>query len=198
MDDLQHKPDISKANVCPPLPSNATVLDKIIYWLAIGLGSGLPKVAPGTWGTVGGMLFAIPLMMLGFTAFVIITILANIVGIWICGRASQLMGVHDDPHIVFDEWAGVWIAMIPLAHFYHYSLLVCVENCGGLLTIKQKYLLIMAIIIFVLFRFFDILKPFPISVADKKLTGGLGIMLDDTLAGIAVLLIFVGSFAMIS
>ncbi len=179
-DNLQEKPDIKKANVCPPLPSNATLIDKIIYWLGIGLGSGLPKRASGTWGTVGGMLFAIPLMMLGFLPFLIITIVANIVGIWICGRTSELMGVHDDPHIVFDEWAGVWIAMLPMAF---------VLQSNDFFNMQLQGLVIMGVCIFTLFRFFDILKPFPISYCDKHLTGGFGIMFDDTLAGLAVLLV---------
>ena len=54
-----HKPDIRKANVSPPLPKGATVLDKWVYWFGIGLGSGLPKRAPGTWGTVGGLIVSL-------------------------------------------------------------------------------------------------------------------------------------------
>ncbi len=110
------KPDISKANDCPPLPANASALDAIIYWLGVGLGSGLPRRAPGTWGTVGGLIIAIPLMSLGFTAFFIITLLSCVLGIWICGRTSELMQVHDDPHIVWDEWSGIWITLLPFSY----------------------------------------------------------------------------------
>ena len=169
------KPDISKANACPPLPSNASLADKVVYWLGIGLGSGLPKRAPGTWGTVGGLIAAIPLMMLGFVPFLIITIIASVVGIWICGRTSDLMGVHDDPHIVWDEWAGMWITLLPFSYIGFNQL----ARIDGL---KIDWIII--IVAFILFRFFDILKPFPINWADKKVSGGLGIMLDDILAGI--------------
>ncbi len=184
-DNLKHKPDIKKANACPPLPANAGLLDKAIYWLGIGLGSGLPKKAPGTWGTVGGMLIAIPLMMLGFVPFLVITIVASIVGIWICGRTSELMGVHDDPHIVFDEWAGIWIAILPIAYFYS-----GMPDYAVIHRFHGSTFWLFCLNSFLTFRFFDILKPFPISYLDKKLSGGLGIMLDDILAGIISCIIF--------
>src|SRR5690606_19231168 len=63
------KPIISQANDCPPLPADASALDRLVYWLGIGLGSGLPRRAPGTWGTVGGLIVAIPLLSLGFVPF---------------------------------------------------------------------------------------------------------------------------------
>ena len=172
---MQHKPDISKANACPPLPAGASLADKVVYWLGIGLGSGLPKRAPGTWGTVGGLIAAIPLMMLGFIPFLIITIVASVVGIWICGRTSDLMGVHDDPHIVWDEWAGMWITLLPFSYI-GFNQLTKIDD------LKLDWIII--ILAFILFRIFDIIKPFPIGWADNKVSGGLGIMLDDILAGI--------------
>ncbi len=191
---MNHKPDISKANACPPLPDNASGLDKLIYWLGIGLGSGLPKKAPGTWGTLGGMIVGVPLAMLGFYPFLVITILASIVGVWICERTSQLMGVHDDPHIVFDEWVGIWIAMLPIAYMMSLSWSVYGIVIPRLspFTLQQEVMIILGVIAFMLFRLFDILKPFPISYCDKHLTGGFGIMVDDILAGLAVLAIFAG------
>ena len=110
------KPDIRKANDCPPLPVGANALDRVVYWLGIGLGSGLPRRAPGTWGTVGGLIIAIPLLSLGFVPFLILTILSCILGVWICGRTAELMQGHDDPHIVWDEWAGIWITLLPLSY----------------------------------------------------------------------------------
>ncbi|MGM8898616.1 MULTISPECIES: phosphatidylglycerophosphatase A family protein [unclassified Psychrobacter] len=171
------KPDIRKANDCPPLPANASLLDRIVYWLGIGLGSGLPRRAPGTWGTVGGLIIAIPLMSLGFVPFLIITILSCIIGIWICGRTSDLMQGHDDPHIVWDEWAGMWITLLPFSYTG-----ITVTNFWH--DISQSLSIIALVIAFVLFRFFDIIKPPPIGWADKKVSGGLGIMLDDIIAGI--------------
>ena len=171
------KPDISKANDCPPLPANASLLDRAVYWLGIGLGSGLPRRAPGTWGSVGGLIIAIPLMSLGFVPFLIITLLSCVIGIWICGRTSDLMGGHDDPHIVWDEWAGIWITLLPFSY-------MGVSVASFWQDISQGLSIIALIIAFVLFRFFDIIKPPPIGWADKKVAGGLGIMLDDIIAGI--------------
>ncbi|CAM3660091.1 phosphatidylglycerophosphatase A [Psychrobacter glaciei] len=171
------KPDISKANDCPPLPVNASLLDRVVYWLGIGLGSGLPRRAPGTWGSVGGLIVAIPLMSLGFVPFLIITILSCLIGIWICGRTSELMQGHDDPHIVWDEWAGIWITLLPFSY-------MGVSTASFWQDISQNLSIIALIIAFVLFRFFDIIKPPPIGWADKKVAGGLGIMLDDIIAGV--------------
>lgn len=182
MTDNLIKPDIRKANDCPPLPDHASALDRLVYWLGIGLGSGLPRRAPGTWGTVGGLIVALPLMSLGFIPFLIVTILSCIIGVWICGRTSDLMGGHDNPHIVWDEWAGMWITLLPLSYI-------------GLNTesLFQNYQQIinasLFILAFILFRFFDIIKPPPIGWADKKVAGGLGIMLDDIIAGIMAMLI---------
>ncbi|WP_058369671.1 phosphatidylglycerophosphatase A [Psychrobacter sp. ENNN9_III] len=178
------KPDIRKANDCPPLPTNASLLDRIVYWLGIGLGSGLPRRAPGTWGTVGGLIVAIPLLSLGFVPFLIITILSCIIGIWICGRTSDLMQGHDDPHIVWDEWAGMWITLLPFSYTG-----ITVTNFWH--DISQSLSIIALVIAFVLFRFFDIIKPPPIGWADKKVSGGLGIMLDDIIAGIMAAVVWV-------
>ena len=183
------KPDIRKANDCPPLPANASMLDRVVYWLGLGLGSGLPRRAPGTWGTVGGLIVAIPLLSLGFVPFLIITLLSCVIGIWICDRTSNLMGGHDDPHIVWDEWAGMWLTLLPLSYLGF-------ANRDFWQNITQPPFIILLIFAFILFRFFDIIKPPPIGWADKKVAGGLGIMLDDIIAGImaaAVWLIIVYS-----
>ena len=180
-DNMNHKPDISKANVCPPLPLGSSLLDKMVYWLGIGLGSGLPKRAPGTWGTLGGLVIALPLLQIGFMGFFIITLVASLVGIWICDRTSRLMQVHDDPHIVWDEWAGMWISLLPLSFIITYA--------PEYLTLGSYGFAIG--LAFVLVRFFDIVKPNPIRWADHKVDGGLGIMLDDILAGIMALVAWI-------
>ena len=171
------KPDIRKANDCPPLPANANMLDCVVYWLGLGLGSGLPRRAPGTWGTVGGLIVAIPLLSLGFVPFLIITILSCVIGSWICGRTSELMGGHDNPHIVWDEWAGIWLTLLPLSY-------MGIADGNFWQNIAQISSIVAIIIAFILFRFFDIIKPPPIGWADKKVAGGLGIMLDDIIAGV--------------
>ena len=172
-----HKPDIRQANDCPPLPANASMLDRVVYWLGLGLGSGLPRRAPGTWGTIGGLIVAIPLLSLGFVPFLIVTILSSIIGIWICERTSKLMGGHDNPHIVWDEWAGIWITLLPLSY-------MGIARDSFWQHISQVQSMIAIVIAFILFRFFDIIKPPPIGWADKKVAGGLGIMLDDIIAGL--------------
>lgn len=182
MTDNLIKPDIRKANDCPPLPDHASALDRLVYWLGIGLGSGIPRRAPGTWGTVGGLIVALPLMSLGFIPFLIVTILSCIIGVWICGRTSDLMGGHDNPHIVWDEWAGMWITLLPLSYIG--------LNAESLFQNYQQIINVsLFILAFILFRFFDIIKPPPIGWADKKVAGGLGIMLDDIIAGIMAMLI---------
>ena len=178
------KPDIRKANNCPPLPANASLPDRLVYWLGIGLGSGLPRRAPGTWGTVGGLIVAIPLLSLGFVPFLIITILACLLGNSICGRTSELMGGHDNPHIVWDAWAGMWLTLLPLSY-------MGIANGNFWQNIAQPSSIVAIIIAFILFRFFDIIKPPPIGWADKKVAGGLGIMLDDIIAGIMAAAVWV-------
>lgn len=178
------KPDIRKANDCPPLPVNASMLDRMVYWLGLGLGSGLPRRAPGTWGTVGGLIVAIPLLSLGFLPFLLMTILSCFIGIWICGRTSELMQGHDDPHIVWDEWAGMWITLLPFSYIS-----MTADNFWQYLL--QPSSLAALVLAFVLFRFFDIIKPPPIGWADRKVAGGLGVMLDDIIAGVMALIVWI-------
>lgn len=182
------KPDIRKANQCPALPADASLSDGIVYWLGIGLGSGMPQRAPGTWGTVGGLIAALPLLTLGFIPFLCLTILASIVGIYICGRTSNLMQVHDDPHIVWDEWAGMWITLLPLSYILSY-ILPAPENTMAMLLQPMFWGWLPTA--FVLFRVFDILKPPPIGWADKQVSGGLGVMLDDLIAGVMAAVVWV-------
>ena len=181
-----HKPDVRKANVCPPCPPTANVWEKLIYWLGIGLGSGLPKRAAGTWGTVGGLVVAIPMLALGFWGFLAVTVVGALVGSYICGKTSDLMGVHDDPHIVWDEWVGMWVSLLPILWLHFYD--------DALLQGHQLSLLLLYFAAFVAFRFFDILKPFTIKWVDKNVSGGFGILIDDILAGLmagVVLIVFV-------
>ena len=181
-----HKPDVRRANFCPPCPPTASVWEKLIYWLGIGLGSGLPKRAAGTWGTVGGLVVAIPMLALGFWGFLAVTLVGALVGSYICGKTSDLMGVHDDPHIVWDEWVGMWVSLLPILWLHFYD--------DALLQGHQLSLLLLYFAAFVAFRFFDILKPFPIKWVDKNVSGGFGILIDDILAGLmagVVLIVFV-------
>ncbi len=129
-------------------------------FLALGAGSGLAPVAPGTFGTVA----AIPLLLLmpsNAIAYIAITIAMFAVGIYLCGSCADYLQTHDHPAIVWDEWVGLFVTMIMVPKT-----------------------LVTVILGFALFRFFDVLKPWPIGMADKNLHGGLGIMLDDVIAGV--------------
>lgn len=144
---------------------NRKVLTNPVHFLAFGFGSGLAPIAPGTFGT----LMAIPLFWLmqslSLTVYIAIVMVVCVVGIWICDKSSNMLGVHDHSGIVWDEFAGYFITMIAAP--------------TGLVWI---------VIGFVLFRLFDILKPWPISYLDKKVSGGLGIMIDDIVAGVFALI----------
>ncbi|WP_163599055.1 phosphatidylglycerophosphatase A family protein [Moraxella catarrhalis] len=188
-----HKPDIRQANPCPPCPTTATAWEKAIYWLGVGLGTGLPKKAPGTWGTVGGLMIALPMFLLGFWGFLAVVAVGCLVGSYVCGKTSKLMGVHDDPHIVFDEWVGMWISLLP-------SVWLLAQTQDAAKTGLEYYhpsTALLFIVPFVLFRFFDIMKPPPIKWVDKNVSGGFGILIDDVLAGVmAVIFIFMLSWFM--
>lgn len=135
-----------------------------VHFLAFGMGAGCSPKAPGTMGTLIAVAIYLPLSHLPLWAYLLVTVAVSVVGIWICGWSARDLDVHDHPGIVWDEIAGYLITMIAAP--------------AGLLWM---------VVGFVLFRFFDILKPWPISWLDKSIGGGLGIMLDDIAAGIAAL-----------
>jgi phosphatidylglycerophosphatase A len=130
-------------------------------FLAFGFGSGLARKAPGTLGTAAAIPLYWLLIQSGLPIYSVSTVVATLAGIWICGIAADKLGEHDFSGIVWDEVAGYLITM-------------------WLVPFSWKALLLG----FVLFRIFDILKPWPIRWIDQKVQGGLGIMLDDVVAGI--------------
>lgn len=153
----------------PPINlSHLSILDKFIWFLGVGLGSGLSPKAPGTMGSLAVLILYPVWMAIGLIPSIIVMIIMSVVGIYICGRTADIMHVHDDGRIVWDEFAGQSIALLPLVY---------VANLPWWWII----------IGFALFRLFDIWKPFPIGWADQKVSGGLGIMLDDVLAGLIAL-----------
>ncbi|MFH0264687.1 phosphatidylglycerophosphatase A [Vibrio rumoiensis] len=137
------------------------------HLLAVGFGSGLSKIVPGTMGTLASIPFYLLLVQLPPLAYGIVVIIAALVGITICQKTSDDMQVHDHGAIVWDEFVGFWITMsvVPLMGLPHYD---------------WQTLLIG----FVLFRIFDMVKPWPISLLDRHVHGGFGIMIDDVLAGV--------------
>lgn len=131
-----------------------------IHFLALGFGAGLLPKMPGTFGS----LIALPLvygLSLFPHAYVLATLVACVAGIYVCGKTARDMDVHDHGAIVWDEVAGMLVSFIGVA-------VTPLSTIAG----------------FALFRFFDIVKPWPIRFIDKRISGGVGIMLDDILAGI--------------
>lgn len=140
---------------------NQTVLTSPVHFLAFGFGSGLSPKAPGTVGTLAAIPGYLLLMELPTAGYLLAVLLISLAGIWICGESSRRLGVHDHGGIVWDEFAGFLLTMTAAPQGWGWIVLG-----------------------FVLFRVFDIWKPWPIRVVDRQLHGGLGIMLDDILAGI--------------
>lgn len=146
-------------------PTAKTIFSQPIHFFAFGFGSGLSPIAPGTMGTLVAVPIYWLLASLGTIPYIIATIIVIIVGFWLCDQSAKQLGVHDHPGIVWDEIAGYLVTM---------------------LLVPQSWLF--ALLGFVLFRLFDIWKPFPIALIDKHVDGGIGIMLDDILAGVYALL----------
>jgi phosphatidylglycerophosphatase A len=136
--------------------------------LAFGFGSGLAPKAPGTFGSLVAVLLFPLLALLTLPAYLGIVLLATLAGIVICDHAANALQVHDDGRIVWDEFAGQWLALTPLVP-------VLAWDMSSLLWLLTG---------FGLFRLFDIAKPWPIGYLDRKVHGGLGIMVDDVVAGV--------------
>ncbi len=148
-----------------PRPS-FRLLANPIHFLSLGFGSGLFPVAPGTAGTLAAIPVYLLLAQLDLSIYLVVTLLIFGLGIYLCGETSRALGVEDHPAIVWDEIAGFCITMI---------------------AVPPKLEWVIAG--FLLFRVFDILKPWPIRVLDRSIKGGMGIMLDDVFAGIFAALI---------
>ena len=142
-------------------PTAHSVFSHPAQFFAFGLGSGLSPKAPGTVGTVAAIPFYCLMTFLPLGSYSALVLVAALIGIYLCGEAARELGVHDHPGIVWDEFVGFWITMwaVPFT---------------GLNVLLG----------FALFRLFDIWKPWPIRWCDRHVHGGLGIMLDDVLAGV--------------
>ena len=137
------------------------VLKDPVHWPAFGFGLGLLPVAPGTWGSMLGVLLFWILIPLGLPVYLAIVAAFLLVGIWIAGESARRIGVHDHPGIVWDEVVGMMLA------------LAVIEPRPAWMVSG-----------FALFRVADIWKPWPIRDLDHRLHGGLGIMLDDVIAAV--------------
>ena len=151
--------DIAISEPIPP-----ALLRNPLHLLSLGFGSGLAPRAPGTWGTLVAVPFYLMLAPLPLAWYLLAVMLAFVVGVFLCTYTSKALGVHDHSGIVWDEFVGFWITMIAVPASWPWIL-------AG----------------FVLFRLFDIVKPWPVKLADAKMKGGFGIMFDDVLAGLYAL-----------
>ena len=142
------------------------VFSSVSGLLAFGFGSGLSKFAPGTMGTLVAIPFAFALKNLHPAGFWFALLFLFLLGVKLCGHVSRQLGVHDHGGIVWDEMLGYWlsIAFVPLQ--WHWLLAA-----------------------FLLFRFFDIVKPWPIRQLDQKVSGGFGIMIDDVVAALFTIIV---------
>ena len=129
--------------------------------MAFGFGSGALPKAPGTWGSLVAMLFVPLWQALPAWGYLMLLGMSTLFGVWLCGKVARDLGVHDHQAIVWDEFVGIWITFWLVPDGWYWLLLG-----------------------FVVFRVLDITKPWPISWVDRHVHGGLGIMLDDVLAGI--------------
>ncbi len=142
------------------------ILTNPVHFIAFGGGIGLMPFAPGTFGTALSVFIFLPLSLLDISFYVLITIFLVFLGFFVCDKTAKDLNVKDHPGIVWDEICGFLIAMIGAP--------------------REALWVIVG---FLLFRFFDVLKPWPIGWIDRKIEGGLGIMLDDVLAGLFTFLI---------
>lgn len=149
--------------------NNGVSLSDPGHLLSLGLGTGLLPWAPGTWGSLLALPVFLVLSPYGPFAYLVLVVLLLAAGIYLAGRTARALGVHDHSAIVIDEVVGM---MVTLA------------------WVEPGWLPVVAG--FVLFRFFDIVKPWPIKRIDRDVGGGLGIMLDDVLAGIMAAIVLQG------
>lgn len=131
-------------------------------WIACGFGSGLAPKAQGTFGSLAALLPWLLLRQLPLPLYGLVIALAFALGVWACNVAGRALGVDDHRSLVWDEFVGQWIALVPALLAPWWAVL------AG----------------FALFRLFDVSKPWPISWLDRRLKGGLGVMIDDVVAGV--------------
>jgi len=131
-------------------------------WLACGFGSGLAPVAQGTFGSLAAILPWLLLRQLSLPLNVLVIVIGFAVGVWACDVAGRALGVDDHRSLVWDEFIGQWIALLPA-------------------LLGPWWAVVLG---FALFRLFDVWKPWPIRYLDQHLKGGLGVMMDDVIAGV--------------
>jgi phosphatidylglycerophosphatase A len=131
-------------------------------WLACGFGSGLAPVAQGTFGSLAAILPWLLLRQLSLPINLLVIAIGFAIGVWACDVAGRALGVDDHRSLVWDEFIGQWIALLPALLSPWWAVIVG----------------------FILFRLFDVWKPWPIRWLDRHLKGGMGVMVDDVVAGL--------------
>ncbi len=141
-------------------------MDKLFMFIATGAYSGYLPKAPGTWGSLVGVLLWLPMRNLAIAPYAAVVVALFFIGTAAAGAAEKIVDRGDPGLVVIDEIVGQLIALA---------------------LVPQHPAAVVAA--FGLFRFFDILKPFPVGWLDQHIHGGLGIMLDDVVAGLYALII---------
>ncbi|MBB3227489.1 phosphatidylglycerophosphatase A [Luteibacter sp. Sphag1AF] len=136
-------------------------------WIACGFGSGLTPKAQGTFGSLAAIAPWLLLRDLSLVAWLVVIVLGFALGVWVCDIAGRALGVADHRSVVWDEFIGQWIALLP--------------------ALVAPWWAVVAG--FALFRLFDVWKPWPIGWVDRRVKGGMGVMIDDVLAGIFAALV---------
>jgi phosphatidylglycerophosphatase A len=131
------------------------------HWLAFGFGAGLSPMAPGTVGTLVAIVLYLLLASLPGLVYVLVVAALVAAGVWACGKVLEESDDQDPPAIVWDEIVGFLVAMAAVP------------------TVSIAWI----IMGFLLFRLFDIYKPWPVSWAQERFRGGFGIIADDLIAG---------------
>lgn len=154
-----------------PRPTLRFMLASPWHLIALGAGSGLPRVAPGTWGTLlAWLLFMRIDQWLDAPAWWLLLALMLVIGAIAAEVTGRRLGIADSSHIVIDEIVAFWLVLLLLPAGAAY---------GGAVLIAA----------FVLFRFFDIVKPPPIRWLDARIKNGFGVMVDDLVAAFYTLLV---------
>ena len=152
----------------PPSAQLSALFRHPAGWIATGFGSGLSPIAPGTAGSLLALLPWLALRELPWPLYAVVLVLAFALGVWACNWIVEALRSADPGVAVWDEFVGQWMALTPLLGMPQpWSLRHCLWIFAG----------------FILFRLFDIWKPWPVSWADRRVGGGLGVMLDDVIAG---------------
>jgi phosphatidylglycerophosphatase A len=149
----------SRQKTQQPVP--AAVWRNPLYFVGFGLGSGAMPFAPGTFGTLMAIPFYLLLSKLSLPWYLLFVCAFSVFSAWVCERLSRELKIHDHPGMCIDEFVGFFVTMI-----------YAPAGVGWVITG------------FLLFRLFDIWKPWPIIWLDKHIHGGIGMVLDDIVAGL--------------